>query len=237
MKNGFDEKLHDWSNKAALFCRSVIEDPDYEIDLFFYAFQSPPLSNPDLLILGLNPHENGTYKDGCSAWGIKEMTALEMMKENQFWLKKEGIKGREGHESWNIWRKLRKLFRENELKLILDSSVYMNLIYFNTNNFDEFINKKGSNKVITKCKELTTDVIFNVIKPKSILCLSIPKCFDYIKGESLENLLPGGKKRLLMKKMINGVPVYGVPHVSGSRISNKEFDEIREMLRNELLPK
>lgn len=237
MENGFESKLQVWSDRAAKYYRKAIEDPTNEIDLFFYAFQSPPRSNPDLLILGLNPHENDTYKGGCSSWGINDMTAKEMMRENQYWFKKEGVEDHKGYETWTIWKRLRKLFCGNELQAKLDGSVYMNLIFFNTNTFDEFVNKKGSTDVIKEGKELTKDVIFNVIKPKSILCLSIPKCFDYIKGDDLENLLPGGKKRLLMKKMINGIPVYGIPHISGARISNPEFDKIRERLRQELLHK
>ena len=234
MKNEFEEKLYNWSNKAATYCRKVIEDPNNEIDLFFYAFQSPPRNNPDLLIIGLNPHENGSYKDGCSAWEIQDMTAETMMQENQFWFKKEGIKDHPGHETWPIWKKLGKLFCDDLLQPVLDESVYMNLIYFNTNNLNEFIKKRGSNIVIQECEKLTKEVVLEVIRPKCILCLSIPKCFDYIEGAGKQLLIGGRRKRLLIKKMFGDIPVYGIPHVSGSRISNNEFDEIREILRHEL---
>jgi hypothetical protein len=60
----FDKKLIEWSTKVIDYAHGVATNPDLDMNLSFYAFQSPPKESPELLILGINPggeHSLETY--------------------------------------------------------------------------------------------------------------------------------------------------------------------------------
>lgn len=226
MENNFESRLTKWATKVADECHNIATSSNIEerVDLFFYALQSPPKENPDLLIIGLNPggSDADTYLSACKTRGIERMTYKEIMKENPFWHKRDSKKR---DENWAIWTRLKQSFINDEMFQLLENSVYMNLLYFNSGNFNDFLSKSGSKKAFDICCELTNEAIRDVFKPRMIICLGVSDCFSGIKGcTSFEVLKRNEKgKKLLVRKYHNGIPVYGIPHPSSARgITNED---------------
>jgi hypothetical protein len=198
------------------------------MNLTFYAFQSAPKENPDLLILGINPAGEYTYSDlyNNPAWGLtieKQMTADVLLKENPFF---------HNHETWTIWKNLCKSFTNERMNNILNSSMYMNFVYFNTPNIDILLSKKHGTEVFNKCRDFSLELITNIIRPKQILCLGTGGCFDKLSIIHKEVLLADGK-RLLVKGKLLDIPIYGIPHPSGARTSDDNRKRIGELLRKD----
>lgn len=232
MKNNFNEKLNEWAEKAARQCYEIATstDPARRVDKTFYAFQSPPRENPDLLVLGINPSEDAGCDFSYSACGKGLQTDIEGMKNgNPFW---------NSEATWAIWKNLKKYFVSDGLKDLLENSVYMNEIYFNTKNLDLLYTFPGAVHAIKVCRELTQEVVFDIIRPKKVLCLGVSECFYGI-GEGINYQVMStneGNKKLLIKKICRDIPVYAIPHPSGARgISGKDREVIGKLLAEELL--
>ena len=109
----------------------------------------------------------------------------------------------------------------------------MNLVYFNTPNISNFLNRKNGVRTFKKNRDLSLDLILNVIKPKSIICLGTAQCFDYLPLINKETLL-NGKKRLPPPPPPPPPPPYGIPHPSGSYTSNFDLEKISSLLDKHL---
>ncbi|MDR3705821.1 MAG: hypothetical protein P4L28_07960 [Paludibacteraceae bacterium] len=245
MENEFNVKLIKWAEEAANYCHSVATDPDSSkrIDKTFYVFQSEPVESPEVLILGINPHGNYSYADQYNnpLWRAEKqkITAEVFRHANPTW---------ENRDSWNspIWPNIKKVFNTQRLQEIINSCenghepkfVYMNALYFNTNNMDDFYKLPNSNEVFNKCIGLTKELISDIIKPKFIICLSIPECFNRLNEAAKTELLLNNKIRLLVKGEFCGIPTYGILHTSGSRnMTNDDWHQIGIELHKEIVGK
>jgi hypothetical protein len=225
--NNFNTNIKEWGEKVVSYCQEVATNSNYDMDLSFYAFQSPPKEKPDLLILGINPAGEYTYSDlyNYPAWGLtveKQMTAEVFVKSNPFF---------HNHETWALWKNLSKSFNEDRMKRMLINSMYMNFICFNTPNINILLKKKHGREIFSKCRDFSLELISDIIKPKQILCLGTGACFDILPITNKECLL-NYNKRLLMKGELSNIPIYGIPHPSGSRTSNVHRNKIGEILNN-----
>jgi len=226
--NNFDGKLREWSHKVVNYCHDKATNPDYNLDLSFYAFQSVPMECPELLILGINPGREYTYADQFKnpIWGLTEdmkMTAEVFVKANPEF---------HNHHKWTLWKNLSKSFDGEKMSNILSKSMYMNFIYFNTVKVDNLLAKKGGKEVYEMCRNFSLELISEIIKPKQILCLGTGGCFDILPIKDKENLL-ADKKRLLLKGKLSNIPIYGIPHPSGSITSDADRKRIGELLRKD----
>lgn len=197
----FEKKLQEWSKKACRYCYELVESN--KIDLYFYAFQSQPKFNPDILILGLNPGEEyGFPKDKYSNF---EDTLQMFSKGNPCFEKRD---------DWHIWQGLKRIFSYAKHQEILDKEglfMYMNLLYFNTRKFDTFKEKYDPHgEVFKQCSEFTSELLSDIIKPKRIICLSIKECYDRLHTEKTIVYIPS----YLVRGVWNGIPVYGIRHTS-----------------------
>ncbi len=215
----FKQKLNDWAVETVNFCHNTATNKELNFDLCFYAFQSTPVENPEILLLGVNPHGNGSYKSQYDnpAWKLKEygkMIPEVFVNANPFYSEKD---------NWLIWKNLIKSFNTDKLKNILKNHMYMNLVYFNTNGVKDLLNK---DKIIfSKNKDLSINLITEIIKPKRIVCLGTKSCFDELPLKNKETLLKN-RQRLVTKGWFEslGIAVYGIPHPTGARGMN---DNIR----------
>jgi len=226
--NDFKKNLNEWSIKVVDYCHSVATDSEYKMDLTFYAFQSIPKENPDLLLLGINPAGEFSYADLFSnpIWGLvdeKRMTAEVFSKANPVFHE---------HKKWVLWRNLAKSFNDDPMSEILANSMYMNFVYFNTPDIDTFLKKRHGKEVFNKCRDFSLELITNIIKPKKILCLGTVGCFDKLPITKKECLLQG-KKRLLLKGELSNIAIYGISHPSGSITSDADRKQIGELLKEE----
>jgi hypothetical protein len=252
MNNNFEQKLHEWAVKAATQCHEIAtsNDPNVKVDKFFYAFQTSPVENPDLLIIGLNPgeapNEDWTYSDMIKKSGRTLDEDIKMMeKGNIVSLNCRTIPQAEQWENitFGVGNNLRKVFHTSELKAILYESSYMNSIYFNSGNFRELLSKPGGNGAIRACAMLTKEVVLDVIKPKQVLCLGTTDCFNIV-GNAIGNgsndykVFAKNKRgtRLLVKKTFSNIPVYAIPHpTSAHGISDADRRLIGDLLAKEWL--
>jgi hypothetical protein len=225
MKDSFDGKLSQWAEKAAGQCReiAVSSDPAIRVNKCFYAFQSPPRESPDLLVVGLNPAEEYGYPENRSLQEDVE----RMKKENPCW---------GDRENWKIWKETKSYFASDALKDLLENSVYMNEIYFNSASSDSLSAAKGSAHAIKVCRALTQEVVFDIIRPGKIVYLGVSDFYYRIENADYRVLLAGAKNNLLVKKLCRGIPVYGIPHPSGAwGISHEDRAAISRLLEEELL--
>lgn len=221
----FDKRLSEWGNKAANYCHDKATNPEYDLDLSFYAFQSTPKESPELLLLGINPGREYKYADQFNnpIWGLteeKRMSAKVFVQANPLFHQ---------HITWLLWRNLSKSFDNERMTGILSNSMYMNFIYFNTVNVNNLLAKKGGKDVYEMCRTFSLELISDIIKPKQILCLGTGGCFDILPIKDKETLLMD-KKRLLVKGKLSNIPTYGIPHPSGSRTSDADRKRIGKIL-------
>lgn len=224
----FAKRLREWSNKVVTYCHEKATNPAYKLDLSFYAFQSVPKESPELLLLGINPGREYTYAEQFNnpIWGLtkeKKMTAEVFEKGNPEF---------NTHNTWMLWKNLSKSFESDKMKDILSNSMYMNFIYFNTIKIENLLAKKGGKEVYDICRNFSLELISEIIKPKQILCLGTSGCFDILPIEDRENLLVD-KKRLLIKGKLSSIPIFGIPHPSGSITSDDDRKRIGELLRKD----
>jgi len=224
LKGNFGEDLKIWAGKVVEYCNPIAE----EIDKAFYAFQSKPIElgkieETTVLILGINPHCNegegcfsGQINHPYNIWKAKDgkITAETFCNENPCW---------KDRKNWptTIWKNIEeKIFHTPEMKEVISSNnfVFMNALYFATTDVKEFFRLKNANNIFDECVDYTKFLIQNIIKPKYIICLSIPECFDRLnKTKTILPLLTNGKIRLLVEGKFCDVSMFGIPHTSGSR--------------------
>ncbi len=214
----YGEKLKIWSQFTVDYCDNIART---KIDRSFYAFQSEPSEEPDVLILGLNPHDLSNYQSQFDNidWGLKEkqkMIPEVFIHQNPWYL---GGKQSNPKQPWNILSKMNKTIHvQPDLSQLFEKMVYMNILYFGSEDFKEFQTsfKEHWKEVYDNCIALSSLLIFDIINPKRIVCLGIDNCFKpLINGSPAEELINGS----LYKTKKNGIVIYGMTHPS-ARTSN-----------------
>jgi len=223
--SGFDEKLYKWAELTVKYCQGLNMDKEMKIDRAFYAFQSKPKEDPKVLILGLNPRGMDNYESQYNneRWGLKSnqgMTPEVFIQQNQWYYggKEYGTEKKE----WNILKNLKKTSSAHsklEDFFLEENIVYMNILYFNSEDFNEFKKCSGSHwkEIFDTCVELSKILILEILKPKKILCLGIDNCYkSFTAITNSKTLIPGA----LLKTKLSNIPVYGMTHPS-ARISDE----------------
>ena len=185
-----------------------------QINLAYYPLQSEAKMNPELLIIGLNPGSEASYKNQQENpnWEFKDgkMTTERLLKGNPFIAEKE---------EWKIFRGLNRI---PFIKQAVDSNNYcfMNYVYFGTSDFNKI---KEHSKAIEVCIELTKKFI-EIIKPKHIIVLGLEGIESISKIE--KTLLKGKSKRLLVQGGdLFGKQVLAISHPSYA-VSATEYEAI-----------
>jgi|GEM_PF-1597492 len=221
----YDEKLKKWAEFTVDYCDNVARN---KIDRSFYVFQSEPSFEPEVLILGLNPQDQ--YKSRYSnqhenpKWGLKDhnrMTAEVLIHQNPWYI---GGKQAKNEKEWNILRNLNKTINvHKDLSQLFDNMVYMNILYFNSTDFNEFKNsfKEDWKEVFESCVEMSSLLIYEIIKPKRIICLGINNCYKSFIG----NLTSEELNCSLYKCTKDGISIYGITHPS-ARTTNFSRENI-----------
>ena len=90
--------------------------------------------------------------------------------------------------------------------------------------------------------ELSNEII-NLIKPKHIVCIGLTAFSEYLNRfgkngysdiQMRDTLSASEKSRPvhIKKTVVNGIPVYGVLHLSGAQISNAALNDLKEEFKN-----
>lgn len=242
IKQQYDE----WVSKV---CSFLVEE-SLKLNVTCGTFQSKPILDyhPDVVFLGYNPHETG------SALPLETIQARFYEGNREFYSDKR--------KDWSIWEPLRWSFEwAGYTKPVEDGHfVFFNAIYFGTNNINDF-KKLPNSKILTdQCLHFSGEVIQNIFKPKCVVCLSVPDCFDILNRKfhfsdvkrvntlqdtdanlikyAMEKTANGWKipycsRRIIKKGLWNGISTYGIPHPSGS-LSNNDRAAIALYLRSEM---
>ena len=240
------QKYDKWVSKV---CSFLVEESS-KLNVTCGTFQSKPIldKQPEVVFIGYNPHETGF------ALPIETIRTRFYEGNRDFYSNKR--------KDWSIWEPLRWSFEwADYTKPVKDGNfVFFNAIYFGTNNINDF-KKLPNSKILTdQCLHFTGEVIHEIFKPKCIVCLSVPDCFNNLKRQfkftnvkridtlhetdtelvdfAMNKEVNGWKtryscKRVIMKGLWKDIPVYGIPHPSG-RVSNDDFGAVALYLRSEM---
>jgi hypothetical protein len=220
----YEEKLKRWAQFTVDYCDNVAIN---KINRSFYAFQSEPKHEPDILILGLNPQDMSEYRNQYEniGWGLKpygKMIPEVFIHQNPWYI---GGSQASKEKEWNILKNLNKTINVHpDVSRFFENMIYMNILYFNSKDFKEFKNsfKEHWKEVFENCVELSSILIYEVIKPKKIICLGIDNCYkSFIRNVSTNELI----KNSLYKCEINGFDIYGMTHPS-ARTTNFSRENI-----------
>ena len=130
---------------------------------------------------------------------------------------------------WKIWNNIEAAFRklgfheimENDIisEEILNKTIVTNALLFNYSKADaKKLNADLKPEIVNECMRLAGELIFKVIKPKMVICLSCPLVFEPL----IKNYNPDlhyevfrlGTRKRVMRCVCDNVTVVGIPHTS-----------------------
>lgn len=130
---------------------------------------------------------------------------------------------------WKIWNNMeRALWRagfteimENGLisEEILNKTIVTNALLFTCGGYAKELNTRLKQDIVNDCMKLAGKLIFDVIKPRMVICSSCPLVFEpliknYHADIRYEVIRLEGTSRRVMRCNYNGVTVLGIPHTS-----------------------
>lgn len=220
------QELYDkWVDKVCQY----IEQVGPEINCTSCAMQSKPMldKQPQVVFLGYNAKEPFPYQGP---------------NRNRFY---EGNPSfYTDRDNWHVWRKLYDAMKWAKYTEPMDDGnfVFMNAVYFGSQDIQELKTKKSSADIINHCLDFSAEVIQEVYHPKAVVCFSIPDCFtpfvNRLHIKNIERITPNiidgsPAKHGVTKTMWNDIKVIGIPHPSGS-ISYDDWGAIAMFLKNEI---
>lgn len=181
---------------------------------------SPPVFEPDLVILGLNPGYNphDLYDDEIHTWPSSN----------------EYI-----HKDWPLARKLRAIFSNAGLSQNLKNSVGSNLLFFKSRSKQKHEsglgwsdNPSAIRKILEDhCKQELFDFI-RLARPRAILALGFP-VFDQLVRQQ-EKCIEKQNRRLVASGQAYGVKLLGIIHPTGARVSSHDWKQVSHFLASEI---
>ena len=149
----FLQKREKWLKEVADGCHNIaIKNDDFPD---FYVFQSrSEVFNPDLLIIGANPGNSTTYKDILNSKGIEKRSWKDLGYDSNQYIENEH------NPEWRINKPVLKMFNGGDTRKVLENSVIMNVIYFNTKSISDLEKYKAEINEIKKfCIQKTKEFI------------------------------------------------------------------------------
>jgi hypothetical protein len=198
----FLEKRDKWLSEVSDECHEFAS----KIDLDFYVFQTPcDRYRPKLLIIGINPGGDKTYKKALEEKGYNKRPANELYyNENTIAEKPEWEKPEDG--SNKLRSSLKKVFNADNNLDILKDSVMMNMCYFNTKGTKDIYSKIPV-EIRKYCIDKTVEFI-DIINPQNILFLTVG---IYNLGTyGVKNIVQ--KENFIMQGILGDRTVYAIPH-------------------------
>ena len=160
--NTFTPELQQWAAEVIEKITPIAE----EINLAYYPLQSEAKMNPELLIIGLNPGSEASYKNQQENpnWEFKDgkMTVERLLKGNPCYSEKDTWSVIEGIENTDFIKKAIKN----------DSYCFMNYIFFSTKDESTLKSLKGFKNIEEICVALTKKFI-EIVNPKQIIVLGV----------------------------------------------------------------
>ena len=210
----FFEKKEKWLQEVADGCHDIaMKDASYPD---FYVFQSLIFEKPDLLILAANPYGSKTYKQALIEKSIKK--GIDFSRRT----KDDLINGENqylANPNWPISIPILAMFDEK----ILEKSVFMNSVYFNTPDISGFSKFKNDKKeMIGFCISKTKEFIYEICKPKMVLFIGMDssKWMGINFNHKEDTVVESKDGWLIQEKRLMGIRHFLIYHTS----RNKKFN-------------
>ena len=167
MGKQFNQNLNNWLQEVANGCHQIAVNSAYNMGMDFYVFQSNVSFQPELMIIGSNPGGNKEYSTMNREQGRERRTAnnLGISDHNQFLV----------NDGWGSMRSLCELFSGPILRPVFEKAVITNIVYFNTDNFQELRKRmnQGGREALQFCVKKNMELI-RLVSPKHLLLMGIP---------------------------------------------------------------
>lgn len=173
------EKLIDWAEKTVEAYHEIAKRKDVNKAYYTQSDISLLSSEPELMIVGINPGSESSYIDQCKNknWSYLYNDKLDknhLLKGNYF--KEDGKPSSwDSHRGWRYWAGLKKCLSQTPLSTVLDDDskiIVTNASFFNTPKANGI-----SEPLLLETIEYTIDLI-NKTNPKNLIFLSGKKCFE-----------------------------------------------------------
>ncbi|VVB61529.1 Uncharacterised protein [uncultured archaeon] len=199
-----------WKDKYAESCKSG-----------FKVFYSPVRQNPQIMIIGYNP---GGLENSFMSYKEKlERGDFSVPIKHEYLIK-----------DYRLAKKMRNFFDKKEQ--LLEESIKINLIFFRSKNIREWKKIEKSKRIEIEgfCFDLVKEIIMQS-KPKMILIegISTYKKLRKILGFEGSSVVTNGSQRCYVTEWM-GIKLFAMPHPTGSRIKQHDWEEIKELFHNNL---
>lgn len=205
MQNEIKTHLQDFIDKLEPKIKKI-DGPDY------YVSQSKIHTNPELLIVGINPAGNKKLSESS----FPSKTAENLIYTSQQYLE---------NPDWNISKRLNIMFSGQNARRAYKEAVIINYIAINTPKESD-LNKDEYKELTTICKEFSNDLIYNIIKPKKVLILgpSLAKMMKINFHHRDDSILrtSDDKSYLVLNFDHRGIPHYLIYHPSTPELNGNE---------------
>lgn len=228
--NDFKIKREKWLEEVAQGCHDLakknIEYPD------FYVFQSSSDNyNPELLIIGANPGSYHRYSDKLIDKGIERRTAKDLGYDSNQYIENEN------NPEWKINKPILRMFSNENTRKVLEESVIMNVVYFNTAKVQDLKKYGDGKEMINFCISKTKEFIYEILKPKNILFLGIdaPKWLKINYKREIDSVLNTDDNLFLIQsKTLNNINHFLIYHPSMNQKFNsgKNLEDKRLYFKN-----
>ena len=187
----------------------------------FKILYSPPVPNPDLLILGTNP-------------GFDPVTLDDA--EIQTWSKYNEYT----QASWRLAGKLRTFFNVMSCPEKLENSVGTNLLFFKTKSIDKHRTgwgwKNNPGHITQQLEQYCHSELNKLVaalNPATVLVLGL-SAFDKFTDTQGDAVFNTKDRRLAAAGWAEGVPVIGIIHPTGAQVSDNDWALVLPWLAQQL---
>jgi len=223
-------------NKKELFDKWVDQVMAYtaevgpKINRHVAAMQGRPFFDrqSDILFLGINPAENGVYREEENA-AARQRFYDGNCNPPETW---------GGRWNWafnpdNPHNSFTKCGWGDAVRQ--GNYLFFNAVFFGSPHGGTDI--ATHNAIINRCVEFTAEAITGIFRPKCVICFSVAKVFDRLNGvlhlddvHRMQGIMHEDGTMMtqrIMRGEKDGIRFYGVPHLSGARnFSKADFDAI-----------
>lgn len=213
----FELKKEKWLKEVAEQCHEFA----LKTDLDFYCFQTSISFNPDILLIGINPGNNGKYSDYLKNNKIEKRKPESLYYSQNLLIEEANW----GDSLSQVRRKLKEIFFTEQLFCKLTNSVMTNTTFFNTISSQNL--KDLDHEIKNFCLQKTIELI-DILNPKNIIIFTSDT--SVLRKIGVKNIQKIGK--YTKSGILNNKLVHSIPHFSARGYNSTE---IRNLIGNDLI--
>jgi hypothetical protein len=218
------EEYKKWVNEAYLYIskKEVYDRVDQIVNANVGSTQYIPKTDGDIefVFLGHDAHEGRASGEKLDITNAK----------NRFFTGNGDPKCWRKLKEWKIWNNIESAFRNVGFNEIMDNgyisdeilkkTIVTNALLFTYGGYAKELNAHLKQDIVNGCMRLTGKLIFDVIKPKMVICSSCPLVFEpliknYDANIRYEVFSLGNRKRVMRYvDKVNDITILGIPHTS-----------------------